>query len=78
MPTAQAKAPIGLFAQLLTQTLALLFCVGVPALVTMIAPVSWVSFQRGSDGARTDMLALYRALQNCSGPAGHRGQRAHA
>lgn len=61
MPTAQAKAPIGLFAQLLTQTLALLFCVGVPALVTMIAPVSWVSFQRDASGvtARVQTCLLF-------------------
>lgn len=38
-------------AQLITQVIALVFCVGVPALVTAIAPVSWLSFQRDSAGS---------------------------
>src|SRR5688500_342773 len=42
----------GLLGKLLTQAFALLVCFGVPALVTAIAPVSWVSFQRSGDGER--------------------------
>lgn len=42
----------GFLALLLTQAMALVFCVGIPALVTAIAPVSWVSFQRDAGGVR--------------------------
>ena len=52
MSTEQSKGSRRFIALLITQALALIVCVGVPALVSFIAPVSWVSFERDADGVK--------------------------